>query len=112
MIDDRDYTINVSWGEAGSTIWIKYWTLSDKGPAGQDGAVRVTHHDGSWQLAPAEGGAATFVRYQFSLDMAGLIPRWMVKSSAGKEVPLVFADLCKLLARQPHKSGEVSLCLR
>jgi hypothetical protein len=112
VIDDRDYTLDVSWGTDGGTHWIRYGAVEEGGPDPVDGVVRVNSHSGSWQLRPAEGGDATLVRYQFHMDMAGLIPRWMVKSSAGKEVPLVFADVCKLLARQTPETGGVRVCLR
>lgn len=111
VIDDRDYVIRVTWGGSGDRLWVKYHVVTDRGPAPQDGVVRVTHHDGSWQIRPAGDGTSSFMRYQFSMDMAGLIPRWLTKSTAGKEVPAVFSDVCKLLTLQ-HRTPEETVCLR
>lgn len=111
VIDDRDYVINVTWGGSGDRLWVKYHAVTDRGPAPQDGVVRVTHHDGSWQIRPSGDGASSFVRYQFSMDMAGLVPKWLTKSTAGKEVPNVFSDVCKLLTLQ-NRTPEETVCLR
>jgi hypothetical protein len=94
VIDDRDYTLLVRWGQEGSLFWVSYQAL-DEGPPVRPGVVRVTRHSGSWQLrAVAAGGS--FVRFPATIDMAGAVPRWMVRGSAGKEVPHLFASVCDM----------------
>jgi hypothetical protein len=102
-IDDRDYTLWVTWGESDGVQWIRYWRAKNLGPAEQDDAVRVPHHQGSWQLKPINGGRATLVRYQVSIDMGGVVPRWMAKSAAGNEVQAVYQDICRVLAVQGNE---------
>lgn len=109
VIDDRDYVLKVTWGTTGGVRWIRYWALEGTGPAGREGVVRVVRHDGSWQISPLEDGTGSKVRYQVRIDLGGLLPKWMAKAAAGKEVPLVFTDVCKMLSLN---KPEVKLCLR
>jgi len=108
VIDDRDYTVWVTWGDSNEVQWIRYWLAPNRGPGKQEDAVRVPHHQGSWQLTPINGGSATLLRYQVSIDMGGLVPRWMAKAAAGDEVPAVYSDICRVLAAQ---GKEPELCL-
>ncbi len=96
VIADRDFTLKVRWGEDHGTEWVVFDALRGQGPPPRDGIVRVTHHSGSWQLRSIEGGRATFVRFQTNIDFAGSVPRWMVRGGAAKELPSLFASLCRL----------------
>jgi len=49
IVSDRDFTLAVSWGEKGDSRWIRYRAVSG-GPAQRSGVVRVSTHEGSWQL--------------------------------------------------------------
>lgn len=90
VLSDRDYTLAVSWGAVGSTLWLKFGCANQRGPAPRSGVVRVWTHDGGWLLQPAQGGKGTVARYQVQLDLAGSVPRWMARSGAGREVPALF----------------------
>jgi hypothetical protein len=96
IISDRDYTLMVRWGEDHGVQWVTFDSASWLAPPPRDGIVRVTDHHGSWQLRSVEGGRATFVRFQTRIDLGGSLPRWMARAGAGKEVPNVFANLCRL----------------
>jgi len=100
VISDRDFTLLVRWGEEPQSglTWVAYHAESARaGPRERSGVVRVTHHAGSWQLVPVEGGRATFVRFQVSIDLGGWLPKWMARSGAGREVPELFAALGRLV---------------
>ena len=108
VIDDRDYTLNVTWGQEGSNYWVRF-EVAPRDPRPEvDGVVRVPYHSGSWQLQSTQGGKATWVRLQTSMDLAGWLPKWLAKSAAADEIPKVFTDLCTLLARD---RGEGAPCL-
>lgn len=96
LLSDRDFTLDVRWGKDGEVRWVDFHAVTDKGPRPRKGVVRVTHHRGSWELLPIMSGKATLARYQVSLDLAGYLPRWMARSSAGKEVPDLFAAICTM----------------
>ncbi len=98
VISDRDYTLFVVWGTSGDVRWVVYRAISDRGPPEKDGIVRVTDHEGSWQLKPTgENGGVTQLRFQMSIDLAGWLPRWLARSKAGDEVPDLFASIRALV---------------
>ncbi|MBK8482100.1 MAG: hypothetical protein IPL40_13185 [Proteobacteria bacterium] len=99
VISDRDFVLRVRWGRTGELRWIEYNAAPRLGPSARDGIVRVTTHHGSWQLKPIEGGRATFARMQTTIDLAGLLPKWLARSGSGKEVPQIFLALRSLLPR-------------
>ena len=99
-IDDRDFTLRLTWGQAGDRHWTRFRTVPS-GPPPVDGVVRVTRHFGGWDLLPADGGQATLARYQSNIDMAGSVPAWMTQSGAADELPAMFRSMCRLLP-QPH----------
>lgn len=99
MISDRDFNLRVRWGTDGELRWIHY-RASQHGIGPRPGVVRVHHHRGSWQLLPILDGRATRARYQSSIDLAGLLPRWMARSSVGDEVPELFVAIRKMVAQR------------
>jgi hypothetical protein len=106
VIDDRDFTLEVTWGNTGQTRWVRYRAVRGRGPGPQKGAVRVKHHDGSWQVRPLDGGRASWVRFQASIDMGGLLPMWLARSGAGKELPSLFMSV-RWLAKQTHQQSKL-----
>jgi hypothetical protein len=98
MIDDRDFSLHVTWGDEGPVAWMRFTTMSGIGPPPVKGVVRVTQHEGGWRLEPIEGGAATHAVYRFYLDLAGSFPSWMAKGGAAKDLPELFANITKQLA--------------
>lgn len=93
VLDDRDFTLHVTWGDEGETRWLKFTTMNDKGPPPRSGVIRIATHEGSWKLIPIDGGRATHAVYQFHLDLAGSFPAWMGKGRAGKDVPNLFENI-------------------
>jgi len=104
VIDDRDFTLDVRYGQAGETRWISYHALKRGGPPPRDGVVRVTDHSGSWQLRPVDGGRATLARFMVRIDLSGWLPKWMARSGSGKEVPELFKQV-RVLA-DSHRSND------
>ncbi len=100
LISDRDFNLLVSWGEKDELRWIHY-RVSPRGIGPRPGVVRVSFHSGSWQLVPALGGKATRARYQSSIDLAGMLPRWMARSNVGDEVPALFEAVRRMVAQRP-----------
>jgi hypothetical protein len=96
VVDDRDFTMRVTWGKQADRHWIRYRT-EPSGPPPVDGVVRITRNHGGWDLLPADGGQATLARYESSIDMAGALPLWMTRSGAADELPALFQAMCGLL---------------
>lgn len=108
VIDDRDYTLAVRWWREKEVLVIHFKTTTLGAPAEQKGVVRVSYHEGSWQLRPLEGGRATFARFTTTIDMGGLLPKWLARSGSGKEVPKVFASVNTMVERLMKPSGRVA----
>jgi hypothetical protein len=105
VISDRDYTLRVRWRQRDDIRWITF-RASRQGPPPRKGVVRMTHNQGSWQLRPIRGGRGTFARYQLQMDIAGWIPTWLVRRSAGKALPEVFVQFRRMLAAQGSKGSK------
>jgi hypothetical protein len=89
MLDDRDFTLHVTWGDEGSLRFIRF-TTTDRGPAPQKGVVRIPIHEGSWQLEPVDNGTRTHALYRFRMELGGSLPMWMARGRASKDVPALF----------------------
>lgn len=96
VISDRDFTLVVRWGHQSGYQWVTFDSAPWLGPPPRTGIVRVSDHSGSWQLKPVEEGRSTFVRFQTRIDFAGSVPRWLLRPGAAKELPNLFANLCRL----------------
>lgn len=91
VIDDRDYTLHVTWGEDDKGAWMKF-TLSEAGPPSPKGVVRVPVHEGKWRLdKTAEGG--TKAHYEVKMDLGGSLPASMTKKRAATNIPNFFEGL-------------------
>lgn len=97
VVDDRDYTLEVRWGQRATIRWVTFRALPT-GPPVPNGVVRVRHHSGSWRLEPVADGRATRARYETLMDLGGWIPLWMARSSAGEEVAQVIAQFSQMVA--------------
>jgi hypothetical protein len=104
LISDRDFTLYVTHGEHRGSYWVNYWSKPDAGPKEQRGAVRVTRHRGAWELVPIEGGRATRLRHEMSIDLGGALPPWLADSGAGDELPKVFGSICRLSVPKNEQS--------
>jgi hypothetical protein len=89
LIEDRDFTLHVQWSCNGAARFIRFTTI-DKGPPPQKGIIRVPIHEGSWVLAPVDGGRRTHAVYRFRMELGGHLPMWMARGRAGKDVPELF----------------------
>jgi hypothetical protein len=96
IISDRDFVLRVRHGEDLTRRWITYRAVSDRGPGPRGGIVRVLRHDGQWELLPAQNGSATLARNEFRISLGGMVPLWMAKASAGREMPQLFSEICRL----------------
>jgi hypothetical protein len=96
IISDRDFNLAVKWGQLGDVRWISYSAVPSGTPA-RKGIVRLSHHEGSWQLKPVNGGRSTQVRFMVSVDMGGLLPRWLARSNSAKEMPVLFQQVKRML---------------
>jgi hypothetical protein len=101
VLDDRDFTLRVSWGSEKDVLWMRFAAAKDRGPAPVSGVVRVTAHQGSWRLEPIKGGKATHAVYRFHIDLAGSFPSWMGKGQATSDVTELFENITRELPRYP-----------
>jgi len=102
-ISDRDYVLRVTWGTDAETCWLRYVVSNQPGHAKPSGVVRVQRHEGSWQFRLDPKRSGTLVRYQMMIDLAGWVPRWMVRSRMAKEMEAVFRSLQQLTAASTSK---------
>jgi len=101
VLDDRDFTLHVTWGEEGAIPWMRFVAANDRGPAPVHGVVRVTDQEGGWRLEPVDGGRSTHAVYRCYIDLAGSFPAWMGKSQAASDVPELYTNITKQLAAYP-----------
>jgi Polyketide cyclase / dehydrase and lipid transport len=101
VLDDRDFTLHVTWGGDSDVPWMRFVAANEHGPAPVRGVVRVTAHEGGWRLEPVSGGAGTHAVYRFYLDLAGSFPAWMGKGAAASDVPELFANITQQLPGYP-----------
>jgi len=92
VLRDREYTLHVTWGEEGEVLWLRFSVRADQAPP-PHGVVRLTVHEGEWQLYPLDGGRATDARYRFRLDLAGMVPSWMARGRVSSDLPTFFDAL-------------------
>ena len=95
MLEDRDFALRVDWSAQGENRAIRFHT-SDKGPPPAPGCIRVTLHEGSWDLQSLDGGKRTHAIYRFRMELGGSLPMWLARGRAGKDVP----DLFEAIRRQ------------
>lgn len=109
VVSDRDYTLQVRWGQDGDGVcWVYYEAMKTGGYPVQKDAVRVTHHIGRWELSPT-GQGETEARFEMTMDMAGKIPKWLAKMTAGKEIVHVFDELCWIATEKEKGQGQCLL---
>ena len=97
VLDDRDFTLHVTWGSEGDVLWMRFAAANERGPAPIKGVVRVTDHEGSWRLEPTDGSRGTHAVYRFWLDLAGSFPAWMGKGQATSDLREMFGNVAKQL---------------
>lgn len=101
VLDDRDFTLHVTWGPDGDGKKMAFVVAEGKGPPPVDGVVRVTSHEGGWVLTPKDGGKSTHAAYHFHLDLAGDFPSWMGQGQAADDLVALFAKIKRQLPSYP-----------
>jgi hypothetical protein len=101
IIQDRDYTLHVTWGDDHGVLWTKFATANQKGPAPVDGVVRVHAHQGGWRLAPAADGTSTHAFYRFHLDLDSSMTSTMGTGQAENDLVQLFATIRSQLPKYP-----------
>jgi hypothetical protein len=97
IIDDRDYTLHVTWGDEGGVRWTRFVTANDKGPGPTSGVVRIRDHTGAFRLEPANHGTSTHAVYRFYIDLAGSVPMWAARGQALGDIAEFFVNIGKQL---------------
>jgi hypothetical protein len=92
VIDDRDFTLQVTWGGEVPLLWMRFAVANELGPKPVPGVVRVTAHEGSWRFEP-EGDKGTHAVYRFHFDAAGSVPSWLGKGQAKDDIVEFFVQL-------------------
>lgn len=92
ILDDRDYTLQITWGAEDRILWMRFAVASALGPKPVSGVVHVTAHAGGWRLEP-EGGNGTRAVYRFHFDAAGSVPSWLGKDQAKDDIVDFFERL-------------------
>ncbi len=98
IIDDRDFTLKITWGAEGQILWMRFAVANERGPKPVSGVVRVTSHGGGWRLEP-EGDKGTRAVYRFHFDPAGSVPSWLGKDQAKDKLVDFFVRLKRELPK-------------
>jgi hypothetical protein len=98
VIDDRDFTLQVTWGAEDPNLWMRFALANERGPKPVSGVVRVTAHEGGWRLEP-EGAKGTHAVYRFNFDPGGSVPSWLGKGQAKDDIVEFFGLLEKELPK-------------
>jgi hypothetical protein len=93
ILDDRDFTLHVTWGADASVLWMRFAAANERGPKPISGVVRVTAHEGGWRLEPGGGGKGTRAVYRFHIDLAGSVPSWLGKGQATSDLVDLFEKI-------------------
>ncbi|MCC6749957.1 MAG: hypothetical protein IT371_19990 [Deltaproteobacteria bacterium] len=86
ILSDRDFTLQLTWGKTGQALWVRFHVANQLGPPPKSGIVRLTTHEGSWELEPIRNGAATRAFYRVRIDIAGPVPQWLARSRTAKDI--------------------------
>lgn len=108
VIEDRDFTLRATWGRRGDVLTMQYAVDNARGPAPRHKVVRLSTLQGTWELQPIDGGAATHARYRVQIDLAGKVPKWMVSGGAAKNLPKVFEGLRRQAAARAPATPEAT----
>jgi hypothetical protein len=98
VIDDRDFTLQVTWGAEDPILWMRFALANARGPKPVSGVVRVMAHEGGWRLEP-EGANGTHAVYRFTFDPGGSVPSWLGKGQAKDDI----VEFCGLLTKELPK---------
>ncbi len=97
LVSRRDYTMRIvdttDPGDAQGRLSNR-WTPSDKGPAPEDGVVRVAVNEGSWLVEPL-GEARCRATYALFTDPGGNLPTWIKNSANSSAIPDMFEAIRK-----------------
>lgn len=92
----RDYCVEIKLSRGPKGVLSTEWKPANElAPPAKKGVVRVTVNDGSWTLAPTDGGRATKATYRLHVDPGGKLPRWIVEKTNRKSVPDAFQAVRK-----------------
>lgn len=105
VINDRDFVLYVKRSIKDNVTIIDFHVVKKKGMAPRKGIVRVKLHEGAWQLKPTSDGQGTFARFVTTIDLGGMLPKWMARSGAGRELPRLFSAICKMACNPIERSG-------
>jgi len=100
VVKDRDFTLRVIYGERR----VRFSVDGSHGPAPTNKAVRLSVLNGEWELEPIHGGTGTRAYYHIEIDLAGSVPRWMVRGGSAKDIPGLY-DGMRTLIQQRRASG-------
>lgn len=104
IVSRRDYTLRImdesDW-KNGRGYLRSRWTISDKGPAPQEGHVRVPVNEGSWTLAPRQGGTKTYAVYDLFTDPGGSLTTFIINKANRSTIPDLF-DVLRKQAKAPR----------
>ncbi len=92
ILDDRDFTLHVSWGEEGDVKWLRFRAANDHGPGPVAKVIRVLQNEGSWRFYAVDGDK-TYAVYEFALDLGGSIPGWLGRGRAAKDLSKLFDSI-------------------
>lgn len=105
VVDDRDYTIQVTdekkLAEDGSGEYVQRWKVVEGALPERKGIVRLKYNEGTWEITP-KGENAAHIAYKFAVDPGGSVPGWLANMGQKDAV----LDTLKAVQERAQKLGE------
>jgi hypothetical protein len=96
VVKDRDFTLRVTFSEQR----VGFSVDGNHGPQPTKKAVRLSVLNGEWELEPIRAGTGTRAYYHLEIDLAGSIPRWMVRGGCAKDIPGLYDGMRTLIQQR------------
>lgn len=109
LVSERDYLLRVRMtrGTASNSGVFKIeWEAVPEVQPEVEGVVRVKLNEGSWLVAPLDGGARTRLTYTLLTNPGGLIPDFVANMSNTIAIPELFKAVGKRSVQEANVKGE------
>jgi hypothetical protein len=101
LVSERDYPLKVRLtrgSPSNGNVFKVEWTPSPDSWPEMEGVVRVKLNEGSWHVAPLEGGQRARLTYTVLTNPGGLIPDFVISMSNTIAIPELFKAIKKRAA--------------
>jgi hypothetical protein len=109
FVSERDYLLRVRMAPgaaSNSGVFKIEWEAVPEMQPEVDGVVRIKLNEGSWLVAPLDGGARTSLTYTLLTNPGGLIPDFVANMSNTIAIPELFKSVGKRSIQEANAKEE------